>query len=349
MRNVVTEASLSTQASQWWAAVPSVTASIVFLCSAVYAVSLVFGYDSFDQVCLLPYKLVEHFQVYRPYSSVVFHGSILHLVFNMLALVPIGSGLEHLLGSVRYLHVLFLLMTSNALIQVAIAYIAAYNPIHWYPDLLMECSIGFSGVIFAMIVIETSLSTAQTRRYPWVLLILFQLLMPRVSLLGHLSGILSGFAYTYGLFHWLLLSPENYSAIEGSHILTRVVRRTGFIVGGSSGAYASLSLPSFSPPSAGPAIGRAMNRLRSWMPQARSQPQIDEKFPGRGHVLGSSTGTLPPTRGATSKAGNQRAKPTEAQSDLQTSLLDESHLSIAQEQSILGTTSSPIRTGSLGK
>jgi membrane associated rhomboid family serine protease len=86
-------------------------------------------------------------------------------VFNMLALVPIGSGLERLLGSVRYLHVLFLLTTSNALIQVAIAYIAAYNPIHWYPDLSMECSIGFSGVIFAMIVIETSLSTAQTRRY----------------------------------------------------------------------------------------------------------------------------------------------------------------------------------------
>ncbi len=83
----------------------------------------------------------------------------------MLALVPIGSGLERLLGSVRYLHVLFLLTTSNALIQVAIAYIAAYNPIHWYPDLLMDCNIGFSGVIFAMIVIETSLSTAQTRRY----------------------------------------------------------------------------------------------------------------------------------------------------------------------------------------
>ncbi len=87
-------------------------------------------------------------------------------MFNMLALVPIGSGLERLLGSVRYLHVLFLLTTSNALIQVAIAYIAAYiGTIQWYPDLLMECSIGFSGVIFAMIVIETSLSTSQTRRY----------------------------------------------------------------------------------------------------------------------------------------------------------------------------------------
>ncbi len=94
----------------------------------------------------------------------MFHASILHLVFNMLALVPIGSGLERLLGSVRYFHVLFLLATSNSLIHVVIAYMAAYNPIHQYSDLLIECSIGFSGVIFAMIVIETRLSTTQTRR-----------------------------------------------------------------------------------------------------------------------------------------------------------------------------------------
>ncbi|CAM6008809.1 unnamed protein product [Sphagnum balticum] len=163
MRNVVTEASLSTRASQWWTAVPSVTASIVFSCSAIYVISLVLGYDSFHQACLLPSYLVQHFQVYRPYTSVVFHASILHLVFNMLALVPNGSGLERLLGSVRYFHVLFLLATSNSLIHVVIAYMAAYNPIHRYSDLLIECSIGFSGMIFAMIVIETRLSTADSQ------------------------------------------------------------------------------------------------------------------------------------------------------------------------------------------
>lgn len=103
--------------------------------------------------------------VYRPYTSIIFHASILHVVFNMLALAPIGSGLERMLGSVRYLYVLFLMATSNALIEVVIAYLAAYNPVHPYPGLLYECGIGFSGVIFAMIVMETSLNAVQTRRY----------------------------------------------------------------------------------------------------------------------------------------------------------------------------------------
>lgn len=103
--------------------------------------------------------------VYRPYTSIIFHASILHLVFNMLALTPIGSGLERMLGSVRYLHVLLLMATSNALIEVGIAYLVAYNPVHPYPALMYECGIGFSGVIFAMIVVETSLNAIQTRRY----------------------------------------------------------------------------------------------------------------------------------------------------------------------------------------
>jgi len=47
------------------------------------------------------------------------------------------------------------------------------------------------------------------RRYPWVLLVLFQLLMPRVSLLGHLSGILSGFAcqFPYPCFYNHIFAP----------------------------------------------------------------------------------------------------------------------------------------------
>ena len=106
--------------------------------------------------------------VYRPYTSIIFHASILHVVFNMLALVPIGSGLERMLGSVRYLHVLFLMATSNALIEIVIAYLAAYNPVHPYRPLLHECGIGFSGVIFAMIVMETNLNAVQTRRYALV-------------------------------------------------------------------------------------------------------------------------------------------------------------------------------------
>lgn len=90
-------------------------------------------------------------------------------------------------------------------------------------------------------------------RYAFILLVVFQLLMSNVSLLGHLCGILSGFACmsplflkfifpslcflqimqwtwlkleiylwlstfsdTYGLFNFLIPGPSFYSAIESS-------------------------------------------------------------------------------------------------------------------------------------
>ncbi len=102
--------------------------------------------------------------MYRFYTSVVFHGSLLHVLFNMLALVPLGTELERIMGSVRLLFLMFLLATTNAIFHLIIAFLAAYNPLYPLHFLVDECSIGFSGVIFSMIVIETSLSGVQTRR-----------------------------------------------------------------------------------------------------------------------------------------------------------------------------------------
>ncbi len=71
-------------------------------------------------------------------------------------------------------------------------------------SVLSSCAVGFSGVIFGMIVIEGHLSqqatrsvlglaTVPTAAYPFVLLVLWQLLMwNSVSFLGHLCGILVG-------------------------------------------------------------------------------------------------------------------------------------------------------------
>ncbi|RVW38477.1 Rhomboid-like protein 15 [Vitis vinifera] len=190
----------------------------------------------------------------------------------MMALVPLGSELERIMGSVRLFYMIVLLATSNAIFHVLIASLVAYNPFYSYHYLMNECAIGFSGILFSMIVIETSLSGAQTRRifaetvisanvvnslvsadawelricnlsvescaparldvhivfglfnvpakwYAWILLVVFQLLMTNVSLLGHLCGILSGFAYTYGLFNFLIPGTSFYSAIESSSLL----------------------------------------------------------------------------------------------------------------------------------
>lgn len=104
------------------------------------------------------------YSVYRIFTSILFHGSLLHVLFNMLALVPLGSELERVMGSIRLLYIIILLATSSAILHLLIALVAAYNPINGYHYLMNECAIGFSGVLFSMIVIETSLSGVQSRR-----------------------------------------------------------------------------------------------------------------------------------------------------------------------------------------
>jgi membrane associated rhomboid family serine protease len=101
---------------------------------------------------------------YRIFTSILFHGSLLHVLFNMLALVPLGSELERIMGSVRLLYMIILLATASAIFHLLIALVVAHNPFHKDQYLMNECAIGFSGILFSMIVIETSLSGVQSRR-----------------------------------------------------------------------------------------------------------------------------------------------------------------------------------------
>lgn len=90
----------------------------------------------------------------------------------MLALVPLGSELERVMGSIRLLYITILLATSNAILHFFIAFLVANNPFYHPQYFMNECAIGFSGILFSMIVIETSLSGAQHRRSVHVPLLL---------------------------------------------------------------------------------------------------------------------------------------------------------------------------------
>lgn len=70
-----------------------------------------------------------------------------------------------------------------------------------WPPVLSQCAVGASGLIFGLIVVDNAEGGHQHRNilgvvnlparlYPWALLLLTQLLMPSVSFVGHLSGIL---------------------------------------------------------------------------------------------------------------------------------------------------------------
>ncbi|KAK9170207.1 hypothetical protein Syun_002347 [Stephania yunnanensis] len=302
--NIVSEAGLPTRLSHWWEGIPFITSAIVIVCGIIYLVCLFVGYDSFAEICFWPSAVISRFQVYRIYTAIVFHGSLLHVLFNMLALVPLGSELEKIMGSLRLLFLIVLLATSNAIFHLFIALLAAHNPFHSYDYLMNECAIGFSGVLFSMIVIETSLSGVQYRSvfglfnvpakwYAWILLVVFQLLMTNVSLLGHLCGILSGFAYTNGLFNYLLPGSSFYSAIESVSLLASCMRRPKFILctGGNPSGYIPTHTNTNSATSGVFSTG-LWRSLSSLMPQRResapAQAALDSRFPGRGRTLGGS-------------------------------------------------------------
>nr|AIY60686.1 rhomboid protein Phaam_RBL15 [Phalaenopsis amabilis] len=336
--NIVTEAGLPTRLNQWWAGIPFITSSVTVVCGIIYLVCLLAGYDSFAEICFLPSEVVSRFQVYRIYTAVLFHGSLLHVVFNMLALVPLGTELERIMGSIRLLYLMILLATSNAIFHLIIALIVAHNPLHAYPFLMHECAIGFSGIIFSMIVIETSLSGVQTRSvfglfnvpakwYAWILLVLFQLLATNVSLLGHLCGILSGFAYSYGLFNYFLPGSSFYGAIESSSLLSACVRRPGFILCSGGATYGNL--PTHLNSSTAPSSLVSENLWRnitSWMPQrgtTTNQQAQDSRFPGRARTLGS--------------ARNQPTPGVDSDLSLQAGLLENSDTNNHLETSTLAT------------
>ncbi|KMZ75328.1 Rhomboid family protein [Zostera marina] len=301
--NIVSEASLSTRFNQWWSGITFVTSGVIIVCSVIYLVCLLSGYDSFHEICFLPSEVISHFQVYRIFTAILFHGSLLHLFFNMLALVPLGAELERIMGSVRLLYLIILLATTNAILHILIALIVSHNPIHPFPYFMNECAIGFSGVLFSMIVIETSLSGVQSRSmfglfnipaklYAWALLIAIQLLATNVSLLGHLCGILSGFAYTYGLFSYLLPGQSFYSSIESFPILSACLRRPGFILCTGGTPYGSIPTYSNTNTSSSGLFSQNLWRnISSFMPQrgtTADQVGQDLRFPGRGRTLSSN-------------------------------------------------------------
>jgi len=65
---------------------------------------------------------------------------------------------------VGLLYMIILLATTNAIFHLFIALVVAHNPFHPAQYLMNECAIGFSGILFSMIVIETNLSGVQSRR-----------------------------------------------------------------------------------------------------------------------------------------------------------------------------------------
>ena len=275
MRPVTQEASLQTRGRDWFGSLPLGTRAVVILLVGNYVFCALVGYDAFAEVCMAPHWVLHDMQLHRLVTSAFFHGSVIHLGFNVMAFTPMASSLERHLGSVQFAHMVALFVLLDSCFHVCLALGAATLG---YAS-MRECAIGFSGVIFGLIVVDTHLVAVRERSifgfftvpsqwYPLSLLIFIQLLAPNVSFLGHLSGLLVGLTYVRGYLNPVLLRPGTCAAIEQSAACGPAARHPAFIAGGASAAAVAgagaPSLPTWSFGEGVAAADDAAGRRRWW-------------------------------------------------------------------------------------
>ena len=164
----------------------------------------------------------------------------MHIGMNMMSTMAIGSMLEkkHLGTFMMGITILWGIILTSA-IYIVIAWLLLV--VIGYNRMMLQHSLGFSGVIFQLSVMESNLSPNRTRSvfgimqvsskmYPWALLVVLQFVMPQISFLGHLSGILVGTLQYYGLFKFLFPSESYLRECEMSERLAMIRSQPGYVV-----------------------------------------------------------------------------------------------------------------------
>ena len=132
---------------------------------------------------------------WRLVTAMFLHGSVLHLMFNMLALYWLGTIIEQALGTPRFLLVYF------------VSGLAGSAGALWLSSAL-AVTVGASGAIFGMIgalLILEYLSTGSLMGQAMILILINMALtfaVPGISIGGHLGGLMGGIVATYALMQF---------------------------------------------------------------------------------------------------------------------------------------------------
>ncbi|GMI37112.1 hypothetical protein TeGR_g2800 [Tetraparma gracilis] len=227
---------------------PLITSATILLCTSLHLAFSAFDVPLFS-FTLSPRSVLALVEPHRLLTSAVLHGGWLHLGMNMASTFVLSGSLERKCGSLFLLHLVLLLTLLNSCLYVAVAY-AGYLVGH--SSLLTSHAVGYSGTIFALLSLQVGSEagerslwgavTVSSKVYPWALLVALQVLMPDVSFLGHLGGILVGRLAERGGLNALLPHPEYYRLASGAR--------------GPLGRFAASPLY-FAPPAAFAGFGRA--------------------------------------------------------------------------------------------
>eukprot|EP01060_Flectonema_neradi_P024869 TRINITY_DN33740_c0_g1_i1.p1 TRINITY_DN33740_c0_g1~~TRINITY_DN33740_c0_g1_i1.p1 ORF type:complete len:323 (+),score=28.59 TRINITY_DN33740_c0_g1_i1:63-971(+) len=194
---------VKTSLHNWWNTLSIATRLVFCLCIGVYVLQL-FGIVSVYGSCTGGYQVLGKWQLSRLFLSPVVHAGLLHLLFNMLALLQLLPPLERSHGTSGGLVICVVYTLLSQLIAITPSTIMHTVGVEWIFD-WKSCMVGLSGLLFGLLTLEVTTDETglfpskrvifgfaiPSKAYPWVMLFLLQLFMPSAAFLGHLGGILS--------------------------------------------------------------------------------------------------------------------------------------------------------------
>ncbi|XP_057685048.1 rhomboid-related protein 4-like [Corythoichthys intestinalis] len=192
-----------------------------------------------NKVCLSVHQVYNMGEWLRLFLSPFHHADSMHLYFNMASFLIKSIRLESLLGSTWFASILAIFSLLTGVVYLALELGLTYLTQEETPS--MACAVGFSGVIFALKVLNNHyhpgsvtylLGFPISNRYAsWVELILIHITTPGTSFVGHLAGILVGLLYTTGPLKKVM---EMCAGMMSSNTL---MPRTSFKSSGCSGRH----------------------------------------------------------------------------------------------------------------
>ena len=144
----------------------------------------------FYLMILINDNVINHFEIWRLFTSMFVHGGYSHLLSNMFALVLFGSYIEHVFPKVQYLLIYFIS-----------GLVGNFFTLFLFP--LYTVSLGASGAIFGLIgayfitiLYEREIALLYIAFF-YLLFFIISSLTPGINLWAHLFGLLTGLGMSY--------------------------------------------------------------------------------------------------------------------------------------------------------
>ena len=215
---------------------PPTTLLFLVVCALLHILQFAIASPELPSVTFCPRLVIYTHDYYRIITSALYHGSFMHIAVNSMSLMAIGSLLEKRMGSLALSVTILWSIIVTACLYILAALAVSY--LFQHDGLMFQHSVGFSGVLFHLSVLECNLPEHQqtprsvfgvirvsAKLYPWVLLVALQLFLPNLSFTGHLAGILAGYLQYYNFLGCLIPRDRYFREMDGWWLVQSTLRR----------------------------------------------------------------------------------------------------------------------------